>query len=203
MFGKRLRARVLPDEADVLEDEREADRRDERHQARLVAQRLVPDPLDAHVDDHAEEHREEEAHEDRVDLLAARRARGRGRPERQREHERRREERDLERAVVDDPVRLEGPEHEVVAVGEVDELDDPVDERVAQGHQGVDRAVGDPDESDFEEAVRRFDRVLDQPVADERRENGARDPEQDLGNWQATLERWSRCGFGGRHRRLL
>ena len=32
------------------------------------------------------------------------------------------------------------PDHEHVAVGEVDELDDPVDHRVAQGDEGVDRA---------------------------------------------------------------
>ena len=32
------------------------------------------------------------------------------------------------------------PEHEDVAVGEVDELDDPVDHRVAEGDEGVDRA---------------------------------------------------------------
>jgi hypothetical protein len=36
--------------------------------------------------------------------------------------------------------REERAHHEHVAVGEVDELDDPVDHRVAQGDEGVDRA---------------------------------------------------------------
>ena len=34
----------------------------------------------------------------------------------------------------------ERPEHEQVAVGEVDQLDDAVDHRVAEGDQGVERA---------------------------------------------------------------
>jgi hypothetical protein len=34
----------------------------------------------------------------------------------------------------------ERPDHEHVAVGEVDQLDDPVDHRVAEGDEGVDRA---------------------------------------------------------------
>jgi hypothetical protein len=94
----------LPDEADVLEDEREPDRRDERHQSRLVAQRLVADALDRNVDDHAEEHREEQAHEDRVDLLRRRGARRRRSAERERKHERRRESGIWNEPVVDDSV---------------------------------------------------------------------------------------------------
>ena len=39
-----------------------------------------------------------------------------------------------------DPHRHEGADHEDVAVGEVDQLDDPVDHRVAEGDQRVDRA---------------------------------------------------------------
>src|SRR5262245_28318826 len=41
-------------------------------------------------------------------------------------------------------VAEEGAHHHHVAVGEVDELQHPVDHRVAQGHQGVDGAGGDP-----------------------------------------------------------
>ena len=44
------------------------------------------------------------------------------------------------------PERDERPDHEDLAVGEVDELDDPVDERVAERDQGVDRAVGEPED---------------------------------------------------------
>jgi len=88
-------------------------------------------------------------------------------------------------------------------VGEVDQLDDPVDERVSERDERIDRAVRDPDQRDFEEAVRRVDRVLDQPEADERREHDAHDGEDDLADRQATLERGSRCGFSSRHSRRL
>ena len=37
------------------------------------------------------------------------------------------------------PERHEGADHEDVAMGEVDQLDDAVDHRVAEGHEGVDR----------------------------------------------------------------
>ena len=37
-------------------------------------------------------------------------------------------------------------EHEQVTVGEVNEFDDPVDHRVAQGDKGDDHAVGQPDD---------------------------------------------------------
>ena len=51
------------------------------------------------------------------------------------------------RRVRQEEQRNEGADHEHVAVGEVDELDDPVDHRVAEGDEGVDRAerqrVGD------------------------------------------------------------
>ena len=39
----------------------------------------------------------------------------------------------------------ERPEHEQVAVGEVDQLDDPVDHRVAEGDEGVERPGDQPD----------------------------------------------------------
>ncbi len=86
----------------------------------------------------------------------------RGRPERDRD--RAEEQRDLERAVVDDRLRLERPEHEVVAVGEVDQLDDPVDERVAERDERVDHPVREADQRDLDEALGLVDRLADQPV---------------------------------------
>ena len=44
------------------------------------------------------------------------------------------------RMFVEHEHRDEDADHEDVAVGEVDELDDPVDHRVAEGDEGVDRA---------------------------------------------------------------
>ena len=38
----------------------------------------------------------------------------------------------------------EGSDHEDLAVGEVDQLDDPVDHGVADGDQGVQRSQGQP-----------------------------------------------------------
>ncbi len=48
----------------------------------------------------------------------------------------------------------EGADHEVVAVGEVDELDDAVDQRVAEGDERDDRPVGDPDQELRDELAR-------------------------------------------------
>jgi hypothetical protein len=44
-------------------------------------------------------------------------------------------------------------------MGEVDQLDDPVDQRVTQGHERQDRAVGQPDEK-LGAKLRRFLRSL-------------------------------------------
>jgi hypothetical protein len=52
-------------------------------------------------------------------------------------------------------------------VGEVDQLQDPVDERVAERDQGVDRAVSDPDQGDGEEVTGVLGQVDDQPEDDE------------------------------------
>src|ERR687887_1290336 len=45
------------------------------------------------------------------------------------------------------------PEHEQVAVREVDQLDDAVDERVAERDQGDDRAVRDADQQDLQQEL--------------------------------------------------
>ena len=51
--------------------------------------------------------------------------------------------------------REHAAEHEHVAVREVDQLEDPVDERVAERDERVDGAVREPDERDGEEVGRR------------------------------------------------
>jgi hypothetical protein len=55
-------------------------------------------------------------------------------------------------------------------VGEVDQLQDPVDEGVAERDQRVDRAVADADEGDGEEVSRGLDEVDRQPQSNEREE---------------------------------
>ena len=49
------------------------------------------------------------------------------------------------------------PEHEHVAVREVDQLEDAVDERVAERDERVERAVRDADEEHAEELLRCLD----------------------------------------------
>src|SRR5439155_3836301 len=44
-----------------------------------------------------------------------------------------------------------GAQGEYIAVGEVDQLDDAVDHRVAEGDQGVDRALRDAEDEDLDE----------------------------------------------------
>ena len=58
-------------------------------------------------------------------------------------------------------------EREDVAVREVDQLQDAVDERVAQGDDAIDRAVREPDQADVDELGRRLDEVDDEPEDDE------------------------------------
>ncbi len=58
-------------------------------------------------------------------------------------------------------------DHEHVAVGEVDQLEDAVDERVAERDECVERAVREPDQEDSEEEVPVVDEVLDQPADDD------------------------------------
>jgi hypothetical protein len=60
-------------------------------------------------------------------------------------------------------------------VREVDELEDPVNERVAERDERVDGAVPDPDQADRREARRVLDEVDEEPDADEGEE---REPDQ-------------------------
>ena len=114
----------------VLEQQRHPERGDQDRQQRLLEQRPVGEGQDADIDrardQHREQHRERDRERDR-DLVQA--------------------EGDQDR-----PAR-EGAHHGQVAVGEVDQADDAVDDRVAEGHQRVEGARG--------EAV---DRVLDEVV---------------------------------------
>ena len=58
--------------------------------------------------------------------------------------------------------REHAAEHEHVAVREVDQLEDAVDERVAQRDERVDGAVGEPDQRRLREVRRRDRRLLDE-----------------------------------------
>jgi hypothetical protein len=65
--------------------------------------------------------------------------------------------------------------HEHVAVGEVDELDDAVDERVAERHEGIDRAQRDAQQEHAYELLRGVDEVPHDPD----HEQADHDPRED------------------------
>ena len=123
------------EQGDVLEDEAHADRGDERGELGRVAEWLVGDALDADVEPGSDQHRDREDEQDDPDLQQDRGVAG------QPEHDRDQEEGE-HRA-----------EHEHVAVGEVDELDDPVDEGVAERDQGEDQTVGHADHFGLEKLL--------------------------------------------------
>ena len=125
MSGYENGARPFPDERDVLEHERHADRGDQRRQAGGPAQRAIGEPVDGHVDRRRGEHRREEHERQDGDQLPA--------------VERSRHAQQGEIAHRDDE-----PQHEHVAVGEVDELDDAVHHRVAHRDQGEDGPACQP-----------------------------------------------------------
>jgi hypothetical protein len=62
---------------------------------------------------------------------------------------------------------------EHVTVREVDQLQDAVHERIAQGNQGVHRAGRDPDQHDGEEVARRLDEIHEQPGDEQGDEDAA------------------------------
>jgi hypothetical protein len=70
---------------------------------------------------------------------------------------------DLE--VIPDRDRDERADHEHLAVGEVDQLDDPVDQRVAEGDERPDRAVGEAGLDVPEGLGRGLDEVVQDPRA--------------------------------------
>src|SRR5215216_4432563 len=111
---------TLPHEADVLEDERHADGRDQDREPRRVPQRFVRHPLYPHVQQAADDHRDDHGYDDSCHLQDESGAVVYGAKKPQTK----------ERAA-EDRKTDEGADHEVVAVGEVDQLYDPVDQRVA------------------------------------------------------------------------
>jgi len=126
-------ARAEEQERAVLEEERHAERADERRDPRRRSQWAVREPLDRDAEEARAEH---------------------GGDEHQRDQERNRHgwvrgasERD-EHAVAD-----ERPDHVDVAVREVQELEDPVHHRVPESDERVDRAEGDPVQRDLEKEL--------------------------------------------------
>jgi hypothetical protein len=131
----RLVVDVEEADRDVLEDERHADRRDQRREPGRPAERPVRDELDRDIDEPAGEHGDGERSEERRDERGGRRADGQP-----------------ERVLRDDHRPGDHPaEHEHVTVREVDQLEDAVHERVAERDERVDRAVRQPDERDRRE----------------------------------------------------
>ena len=144
-------------EADVLDDERHPDGRDQRCQPWGVAERPVGDALDRGVEqgEHHHDHDERDRETDDDDRDA--------------------------RIVVepehaqDQGARDEPREREDVAVGEVDQLQDAVDERVAERHDAEDHPVREADQSDVDELARGLDEVDGEP---EDHEPDEREPDQ-------------------------
>ena len=79
---RRRVGRRAPEQADVLQDERHADRGDQRRQLGRVAQRPVGDPLDHHVEHAGAEHRDGEHEDEPEDQHEDARALGRSRASR-------------------------------------------------------------------------------------------------------------------------
>jgi hypothetical protein len=107
------------DHRQVLQDDRKPDGGDQRRQSRRVAQRPVGDAFERVTYRHARGHRDEHAgckqdQRGQADVGAGQRG-----DHRHGDHR---------------------PDHHHLAMGEIDELDDPVDHRVTQGHDGVDAA---------------------------------------------------------------
>ena len=121
-----------------LQQDRDADGGDQRRQARRVAQRPVGDALDQQA--------EQDAHDDRRghadDHQPPARQRGQ-QPVRQR----------------DGAERGERPDHQHVAVGEVDQVHDPVDHRVAQRDERIQAAQHETVEDLLQESVERTHHV--------------------------------------------
>ncbi len=117
----------------VLEEERDAERRDQRRDPRRVAERPVREPLDRDAEPRGADHRDEEhQHHHEPD----------------RDHRVRRAAERGEDAEAD-----VGADHVDVAVREVEQLQDPVDHRVAEGDEGVDAAEREAVDEELDELV--------------------------------------------------
>ena len=110
--GKRLGPGPPDEHGQVLQEDGHADGRDQTGQPGRLPQRPVGDHIEEHAADGPAEHGQEEGHPERH---AQSHDKGHGK---------------------------EGPQHVDLAVGEVDQLDHPVDHGVSHGDQGVDASDG-------------------------------------------------------------
>ncbi len=120
--GDGLVLGVLGQQHDVLQEDRHADRRDQRDQPITAAQRAIGDPFDAVAVGAGDDHGRDEGadHQDGQGVQAHHRQADNG------------DERDIR------------ADHVHLAVGEVDHADDAVHHRVADGDQRVGAANGQP-----------------------------------------------------------
>jgi hypothetical protein len=119
---QRPRARALQELHVVLQEDRHADRGDQRREAARAAQRAVGDALERPAIGGVDDHREQQHRDDRDRHPAD--ADGIHDEERDQRHER--------------------ADHEDLAVREIDHAHDAVDHRVADRDQPVDGAEGQP-----------------------------------------------------------
>src|SRR5215208_3346657 len=161
---KRHLGRALPHEADILEDERHADGCDQNREPWRVPQRFVCHPLYPHVEQATDDHRDDHGYDDPYYLQEGPGAVGY-----------RAEKRKTKECAAEDRQTDEGAYHEDVAVGEVDQLYDPVDQRVAKRDERDYGPVSDPDNQLREELRGVLHRLNEQRHQQDRRD-GYRDP---------------------------
>ena len=156
--GDEVRHRVVVDavdrQRDVLDDERHPDSGDQGGEARRRPQPPVGDELDRRVHEREHDHHRDEGEQHPADDPGHARVR----IEAEHRHDHR--------------ARHEPGEREDIAVREVDQLQDPVDERVAERDEAVDEAVRQPDQPDLDELLGSFDEVPDQPDPDQGEQRG-------------------------------
>ena len=153
VVADRDRRRALPAQADVLEDEGDADSGDQRRESRRPSKRPVGDGLDRYVQQ-AGESRCDQEHRNDPDEHAPGLGETEPRDHRDRQHR---------------------AEHEDVAVGEVDQLEDAVDQRVPERDQRVDHAERQPDQEEVDPVRGGLDEVDEEPDADQRDEKEPED----------------------------
>ena len=129
---RRLVARTLHDLDEVRQEDRHADRRNERREPEGASERPVGEPLDGPVPQAGQRHRCDQHHDERDRKRAQMKDLGEN-------HE--------------DDQGDEGRQHEQVAMGEIDHADDAVDHRVADRDQTVDRSERQPVDELLEEIV--------------------------------------------------
>jgi hypothetical protein len=147
-----------------LEDERHADGCDQDREPWRVPQRFVCHPLYPHVQQATDGHRDDHGYDDPYYLQEGPGAMGY-----------RAEKPKTKECAAEDRQTDEGAYHEVVAVGEVDELYDPVDQRVAERDERDYGPVSDPDDQLREELRGVLHRLNEQRHQQDRRD-GYRDP---------------------------